>query len=140
MVLSNSDVEADGALGRCAPSGPRSLIPVVRQTCDVADVAWTYIVGLNPPGEASLAEARVLCRGRIQSVAGDSFSAAARPAEAWCLDSLIGPCDLEYCSPGPSNEATRSRACHRVARQGARVFALSGEPASQGKSGVLSGT
>lgn len=53
--------------------------------------------------------------------------------EARCLDSLIGLCDLEYCSPRPSNEATRSRACHRVARQGARVFALSGEPASQGK-------
>jgi hypothetical protein len=28
----NSDVEADVALSRCAPSGPRSLTPVVRQT------------------------------------------------------------------------------------------------------------
>jgi hypothetical protein len=28
----NSDIEADVALGRCAPSGPRSLIPVVGQT------------------------------------------------------------------------------------------------------------
>jgi hypothetical protein len=28
----NSDVEADEALGRCAPSGLRSLTPVVRQT------------------------------------------------------------------------------------------------------------
>lgn len=27
----NSDVEADEALGRCAPSGPRSLTPVVGQ-------------------------------------------------------------------------------------------------------------
>src|SRR5688500_9398672 len=75
-------------------SGPRSLTPAVGRTCDVADVAWMHIVALNPPGEASLAEARVLYRGRIQSVAGDSFSAAARPAEAWCLDSLIGPCEL----------------------------------------------
>ena len=30
--LPNSDVEADVALGRCAPSGPRSLTPVVVQT------------------------------------------------------------------------------------------------------------
>jgi hypothetical protein len=30
--LPNSDVAADEALGRCAPSGPRSLMPVVGQT------------------------------------------------------------------------------------------------------------
>jgi hypothetical protein len=30
--LHNSDVEADVALSRCAPSGPRSLTPVVRRT------------------------------------------------------------------------------------------------------------
>jgi len=28
--LSNSDIEADVALSRCAPSGPRSLMPAVR--------------------------------------------------------------------------------------------------------------
>ena len=31
-MLPNSDVEADVALSRCVPSGPRSLTPVVRQT------------------------------------------------------------------------------------------------------------
>jgi hypothetical protein len=31
-VRYNSAVEADVALSRCAPSGPRSLTPVVRQT------------------------------------------------------------------------------------------------------------
>jgi hypothetical protein len=31
-TLPNSDVAADKALGRCAPSGPRSLTPVVMQT------------------------------------------------------------------------------------------------------------
>jgi hypothetical protein len=32
----NSDIEADVALSRCAPSGPRSLTPVVRRTPAVA--------------------------------------------------------------------------------------------------------
>jgi hypothetical protein len=31
-MLYNSDVEADVALSRCAPSGPRSLTPVVMPT------------------------------------------------------------------------------------------------------------
>jgi hypothetical protein len=31
-MLHNSAVEADVALSRCAPSGPRSLTPVVRRT------------------------------------------------------------------------------------------------------------
>jgi hypothetical protein len=34
----NSDVEADVALSRCAPTGPRSLTPVVMRT---AGTAWT---------------------------------------------------------------------------------------------------
>ena len=33
-VSFNSDVEADEALGRCAPSGLRSLTPVVRRTTE----------------------------------------------------------------------------------------------------------
>jgi hypothetical protein len=36
-MLPNSDVEADVALSRCAPSGPRSLTPVVRQTAKTAN-------------------------------------------------------------------------------------------------------
>jgi hypothetical protein len=35
----NSDVEADVALSRCAPSGPRSLTPVVMRTAECRD--WT---------------------------------------------------------------------------------------------------
>jgi hypothetical protein len=40
-ALPNSDVEADVALGRCAPSGPRSLTPVVRRT----GVGWVCGTG-----------------------------------------------------------------------------------------------
>jgi hypothetical protein len=45
-----SDVEADGAIGRCAPSGPRSLTPVVRPTAGdlVADRLMTWPA--LPPG------------------------------------------------------------------------------------------
>jgi hypothetical protein len=38
IELPNSDVEADVALSRCAPSGPRSLTPVVGQTSR----AWVW--------------------------------------------------------------------------------------------------
>jgi hypothetical protein len=46
-LLPNSDVEADVALGRCAPSGPRSLTPVVRRT---QTVPWRTSNALRADG------------------------------------------------------------------------------------------
>jgi hypothetical protein len=47
-----SDVEADVALSRCAPSGPRSLTPVVRLT----GLHLTAIVEVDGPAEFDVAE------------------------------------------------------------------------------------
>jgi hypothetical protein len=45
----NSDVEADEALGRCAPSGLRSLTPVVMQTpLDALRIALLPLTGDGP--------------------------------------------------------------------------------------------
>ena len=47
-MLPNSDVEADVALSRCAPSGPRSLTPVVMWTANVGRrLSFTMLVGAS---------------------------------------------------------------------------------------------
>jgi hypothetical protein len=56
-MLPNSDVEADVALGRCAPSGPRSLTPVVRRTTE------SFRIGIVAEPEASTASWRVMASG-----------------------------------------------------------------------------
>ena len=65
-VLSNSDVEADVALSRCAPSGPRSLTPVVMQTNDIGlagDGRTTLVACL---GELRLAAERITWRSFLR--------------------------------------------------------------------------
>ncbi len=68
--LHNSDVEADVALGRCAPSGPRSLTPVVMRTRraptaslfgDVTGLRGVSVSDAHRRGRTLRAEADVGC-------------------------------------------------------------------------------
>jgi len=73
----NSDVEADVAFGRCAPSGPRSLTPVVMQTPIAAAFAtstWRRVrsrpTRASMPGRTALAGAETLPRSGTRGYPG----------------------------------------------------------------------
>jgi hypothetical protein len=77
-ALPNSDVEADVALGRSAPSGPRSLTPVVRHTPSLPAAVWAV---RRVPDESSLCGNSSVA-GQARVAPAESATATAGSSEA----------------------------------------------------------